>query len=505
MNRKIRAIQWGEIPFFFITTPLAIAITIAYFYPQTHFSALALFSTATLPLLSFFIPLSPFHFLYPIRNALVPILALTAVFLLWILSQQTWRKYSVKSGNTHHLTIVEVKKKSSFAKFNDGEVVFLRSNQFQAGDQITVEGTLRRIRPKRLSDTSDFDFYTYATRKNIRYSLKPHRVALVGRAPWTSIHLHALRWRDHLGQSLTQGSRYGGWVKAILFGDDREIEGDALTLFQQTGTLHVLAVSGMHVSVLFTVVDALLKLLPGFRRWPWIRFLAGNGTLWMYALVSGFTPSIARSAWMFSLGSLGKLIHREGIALNHLFASAFFILLLEPTHLFHLGFQLSFIAVGSILLFEPWFTHLFSWNSWIGKKLGAALGVSTAAQFGTAPLGFFYFHSFPIWFLPANLIAVPLSSFLLLLFLLLLPLHLFLPNTIRLFLLDQPIHTFIRIMSVFEKLPFASLTGEISWEQVWIFFLGILLFRNAIIFPSIQQGIMILLIFLTGILWPFYG
>jgi competence protein ComEC len=141
----------------------------------------------------------------------------------------------------------------------------------------------------------------------------------------------------------------------------------------------------------------------------------------------------------------------------------------------------------------------------MGKKLGAALGVSTAAQFGTAPLGFFYFHSFPIWFLPANLIAVPLSSFLLLLFLLLLPLHLFLPNSIRLFLLDQPIHTFIRIMSIFENIPFASLTGEISWEQVWIFFLGILLFRNAIIFPSIQQSIMILLIFLAGILWPFYG
>ena len=504
MNRKIRSIHWGEIPFFFITLPLGISICIAYFYPQNHFSFQWLIGLIIVPVTTFFIPISPFHFLHTLRNSIAPLLSLTSIFLLWNLSQQPWRKYGPKTHQIHHLTVVEVKKKSSFAQFDDGEKIFLRTSQFQAGDRITAEGTLRRIRPKPTSDTSQFDFYTYATRRNLRYSLKPQRVALDGRAPWYHVHLHALRWRDQMGKSLTQGSQYGGWVKAILFGDDREIEGDALTVFQQTGTLHVLAVSGMHVSVLFTVVDAILKFLPGFRRWPWIRFFAGNVTLWLYALVSGFSPSIARSAWMFSLGSLGKLIHREGVAINHLFASAFFILIVEPTNLFHLGFQLSFIAVGSILLFEPIFTHWMSWNSWMGNKLGAAMGVSTAAQFGTAPLGLFYFHTFPIWFLPANLIAVPISSFLLLVYLILLPIHPILPHSFRGFIIDQPIHYFIHIMSIFQSVPWATFQTEITWEQVWIFFLGILLFRNAIILSSKPLWTLTTCTFLLIFLWPIF-
>jgi len=502
MNRKIRSIHWGEIPFFFITLPLGLSICIAYFYPQNAFSIPWLIGLCIVPVITFIIPISPFHFSYSIRNSVAPIISLTAVFLIWNLSQQSWRKLAPKIGERHHLTIIDVKKKSSFAQFDDGEKIFLRTSQFQAGDRVVVLGSLRRIRPNPTSDTSSFDFYTYATRRNIRYSLKPTRMKHVGRAPWYFLSLHALRWRDQMGHSLTHGSRFGGWVKAILFGDDREIEGDALTIFKQTGTLHVLAVSGMHVSVLFTLVDAILKFLPGFRRWPWIRFSIGNITLWMYALISGFSPSIARSAWMFSLGSLGRLIHREGIAINHLFAAAFFILIHEPTHLFHLGFQLSFIAVGSILLFEPIFSHWMSWNSWMGEKIGAAMGVTTAAQIGTAPLGIFYFQSFPTWFLPANLLAVPISSLLLLLYLFLLVLHPLLPKRLLIWLIDQPIHFFTRLMQNFETLPWSNLTLNFTWEQVWVYLFTLVLLRTWMVHPFTKVKWLILMVCLLIFLWP---
>jgi competence protein ComEC len=199
---------------------------------------------------------------------------------------------------------------------------------------------------------------------------------------------------------------------------------------------------------------------------------------------------------------LGKLVHREGVALNHLLASACFILWANPSNLFHLGFQLSFVAVASILLFEPLFTSWLSWNSWIGKKLGAAMGVSTAAQLGTAPLGLFYFQSFPLLFLPANLIAVPLSSLLLLLYLLLLPLHPFLSQNTRIILIDQPIHFFLKIMSIFESLPISIWQHSITWEQACLFFAGIVQFRISVIFPTRWNWAVLSFLLILGMLWP---
>jgi len=136
-------------------------------------------------------------------------------------------------------------------------------------------------------------------------------------------------------------------------------------------------------------------------------------SLWFFATIAGLTPSVMRSALMFSMFVIGKVLKRSSSVYNIIFASAFILLLINPYEITSVSFQLSYAAVLSIVFFQPYIYKLFVFQRWIPDKIWALSSVSIAAQLGTMPIGLFYFHQFPNYFFLTNILVIPLASIIL--------------------------------------------------------------------------------------------
>tara|TARA_Y100000593_G_C4279740_1_gene322106 strand:- start:409 stop:1596 length:1188 start_codon:yes stop_codon:yes gene_type:complete len=173
--------------------------------------------------------------------------------------------------------------------------------------------------------------------------------------------------------------------------------------------MHVLAVSGLHVGIL---VSVFLFLVKPFKLKGWklkVYLIAVVIIIWLYAMITGFSPSVVRASVMFTLITLGQMRDRKPSIFNVLAFSAILMIAIDPEVIFEVGFQLSYVAVAGIVLLQPMITRWWLPSSpWI-EYLWQLAAVSIAAQLATFPLTVFYFHNFPLWFLPANLLIIPLT------------------------------------------------------------------------------------------------
>lgn len=294
-----------------------------------------------------------------------------------------------------------------------GNVVLYSDKKGYPGQKILFNGSLELLSEN--SNPFCFNPKTHFERLNITHQVnKPGRIQIDPESG--NILTLALKTRDFLNRKLTTtliNPVHIGIIKAILFGDDSEIPAESQDVFKSTGTVHVLAVSGMHVGILFSLISRMHR-------------KHANGTpnkiflvfslifLWFYGMMSGLAPSILRSVWVFSLGQIGEVLGRKKNPLNLLGAGALMILLFDPTSIYNIGFQLSFSAVLGILLWSEFLqTKFISKWKWLNSLI-ENIAVSISAQASTSLITLGYFGQFPIWFLPANLIAIPISSFLLL-------------------------------------------------------------------------------------------
>jgi len=195
-----------------------------------------------------------------------------------------------------------------------------------------------------------------------------------------------------------------GILEAMLLGYESDFDPELRQAYAETGVIHIVAISGGHVAMLFFVVNSLLFWLRG-KRARVFKYLLGTALVWVYVLVAGAPPSAVRSAVMFSIVALAFLARREGSALNTLCAAAFALLCYEPMWLFAVGFQLSFAAVLSLIIFYPPISR-WVWSRWrVVNLIWKVVAASLAAQILTAPMSVYYFHNFPLWFLVANVFA----------------------------------------------------------------------------------------------------
>ena len=197
-------------------------------------------------------------------------------------------------------------------------------------------------------------------------------------------------------------------ASAITFGFRSNLSPQVFDVFSNTGTIHVLSVSGFHVSLmylLFTMILSPLDRIPNGRQ---IRFSFILIFIWFYALICGFVPAVLRATLMFSLFLIGYWKNRVILSLNAVFSSAFLLLVYDPFMIFDIGFQLSYLAVLGILTFVPLFNQLYSRHNWLYKSFYNLVSVSIAAQLTTTPLAIYYFHQFPTYFLLSNIfITIP--------------------------------------------------------------------------------------------------
>lgn len=210
-----------------------------------------------------------------------------------------------------------------------------------------------------------------------------------------------------------KGSREAGLAEALLIGYKDDLDKTLLESYTNTGVVHIIAVSGMHLGLIYWVLNILFRPLLKSRHTKWLHPVLVLAILWLFTLLTGGAASIMRAAVMFTCILLGKTFNRQSSIYNTLAMSAFLLLCYNPFWLWDVGFQLSYAAVLSIVIFYKPLYHLLFIKNKLLDYTWQLVCVTIAAQILTTPISLYHFHQFPVYFLLTNLIAVPLSSLIL--------------------------------------------------------------------------------------------
>lgn len=282
------------------------------------------------------------------------------------------------------------------------------------GDNLAIKNSSDLVNPP--FNPKEFDYKAYLQNKNIWHQcyLQADEYKLLSTGNGNPIIQYSLLIRERLIEKFSvymQHSEAFQVAIALIFGYRSQIDAVTLQAFSNTGTIHVLSVSGLHVGLVFGLLTLLLGWVDRFRYGRLIRCIIIGISVWAYVILTGMAPPIMRAGIMISFFLVSTAIGRKQVALNTLAASAFFILLSSPKALFDVGFQLSYMAMLGILLLYPLMTHFYlpanKYLSWIV----AYSYISIAAQLFTLPFVLYYFGQFPNYFLLANLfISLPSTA-----------------------------------------------------------------------------------------------
>lgn len=280
----------------------------------------------------------------------------------------------------------------------------------QYGDQLFVHSQLNEVgSPK---NPEEFNYKKYLSNKGIynQAYVKAENWEILARNKGNPIKSIGLLLREKFIKILQSNQIKGkefAVASAILLGLDDYLEAEHQKEFAGAGAMHILCVSGLHVGIIYIILNNLLLFLNKRRGGKILKVFLLLTLIWFYALITGFSPSVLRATTMFSFVILGGLIQRKVNIYNSLATSAFFLLIIDPYIITQVGFQLSYLAVfGIVWLYQPIY-QLFIPDNWILDKIWQITVVSIAATLATFPLSIYYFHQFPNLFLITNLIAIP--------------------------------------------------------------------------------------------------
>lgn len=201
-----------------------------------------------------------------------------------------------------------------------------------------------------------------------------------------------------------------GVAEALLIGYRDDLDRNLVQSYSNTGVVHIIAISGLHLGMIYGL---LLVLFKPFRKYKLIKFLEPITilfVLWGFSFIAGAAPSIMRSAIMFTFIVIGESIGRRTNMYNSLAASALLLLFMNPFNLWDVGFQLSYGAVLSIVVFQKHINSWFYFKNKLLKGLWSLNAVTLSAQILTLPIVLYHFHQFPTLFMFTNLFAVPFSG-----------------------------------------------------------------------------------------------
>ena len=294
------------------------------------------------------------------------------------------------------------------------------SEQVRLGDGLQICAYINKVHAWQ---SGHFDYQRYMACHGFSGELwvqsgdwQQKQLSLAGLSLLERTQLRFLLWRhqllDHYRQWGVTDKAYG-ILAAMTLGEKSELDATLKDTYSQVGASHILALSGLHLMIIYTVIT----LLVGWRRFRTVTQVLVVLSMWAFAFLVGMSSSVVRAAFMISIYALLSLGHRERMSVNTLAFTAIVMLLVNPLSLYDMGFQLSFMAVLAILLFYPMLErviplHLQMEHRWL-KALWGLVSVSLAAQIGTAPLIAYYFERFATWFLLSNLVVIPLATLLL--------------------------------------------------------------------------------------------
>lgn len=279
-----------------------------------------------------------------------------------------------------------------------------------AGQQLLIADNLQPI--ARAMNPYQFDYSDYMASQNVFHQVKLKE----------NYHIVAIKktldyYVDELRNTLTASFSIHNYspstlnmIKALLLGQRQDMDKETTDNYTSAGVVHILAISGLHIAVLFYILNLLLKPLNRLKKGKLIQLLIVLGFLWLFALVSGLSASVVRSVVMFSFVSIGVYFNRDSNIYNSLAVSMLFLLLLKPMFLFDVGFQLSYAAVFAIVWLQPLYKKVRVSRYKAINYMADTVLISLVAQIGVLPLSLYYFNQFPLLFLLANVVVVPLST-----------------------------------------------------------------------------------------------
>jgi competence protein ComEC len=419
-----KVLQFFRTPFLILFIALSIGVYLGYSY-SISFNFLVGYSVVCVSSLML-------HYLcLKSKNTLFLVVVFKFFVLIGILSIQqsngAWERHSFKDfyrqegevvlrfqeiGNQEKEWVKVIAKIQQFqaifdtVSLNESAVLFIKKGKqaLQVNDVIVCKSIFNPI--KNAGNPGEFDAESYWNKKGIRYIAFLDSMDFVVQKKGQPFFLSAflddcrLYFKRALEENL-QGKDLA-IALALILGDKSLIDSEITASFTNTGAMHVLAVSGLHIGIIMQILMVVFGFFP--------RIFTKNRAIiivvilmWAYSFITGLSPSVLRAVFMFSVLVLAQLMGKNYSPLNTLFFTGFVLVILQPFTLFDIGFQLSFLAMlGIFLVYKPIEFLIYTKNK-ILLKIWQGTAIGFAAQLFTTPLSLYYFHQFPNYFILSNI------------------------------------------------------------------------------------------------------
>ncbi|MBK7884921.1 MAG: ComEC family competence protein [Chitinophagaceae bacterium] len=441
MNTPIIPV-WKKAPFLRLLLPLIAGIILQWYVQfALHYILLSVICFLIAFILFRFLPIAIRFKVKGIQGFLLQLLIIVfGLFITWqndIRNEKNWLGNYYTDSNYIILKLNEplVEKSKSFkaeasiASIIDGDknisctgkvlLYFSKDslvNTLRYGDKILLSKPLQRI--KNSGNPGAFNYERYAGFQHIFHNV------FLKEKDWVKLNINEDNWFKtfifnakekilRILKSNIKGDTELGVSEALLIGYKEDLDKDLVQAYSNTGVVHIIAISGLHLGLIYVMLLWLFNKIPFIKKSKIVKVIFVLTCLWLFSILTGASASVLRSAVMFTCIVIGENFAKKSSIYNSLAASAFLLLCYNPYFLWDVGFQLSYLAVlGIVLLQPPIYRCWLIKNKWLDKvwKLTA---VSLAAQVLTFPVCIYYFHQFPNLFLFTNLVAVPLSSIIL--------------------------------------------------------------------------------------------
>jgi competence protein ComEC len=430
---------WLKAPFIRLLLPLMAGIVLQWHLPISPVILWAILAASTLVLVSVFY----FSFFERYKLALINGLAISVCFICLgglltcyqnIQHDEKWFGNSYTVDNALVITLQEnpVEKTKSY-KANASVDLILRNDSTIAtkgtiilyfkkdssladlryGSQLIITKPLQEI--KNAGNPGGFDYKRYSLFQGITHQvyLKDNEFKILPgeNKKWYREFINNTRQNvlDILRTNI-KGEKELGLAEALLIGYKDDLDKSLVQSYSNTGVVHVIAISGLHLGIIYIILSWLVKPLQKRKTSRWLVPVLIITGLWLFSLLAGAQASVVRSAVMFTCIVLGYSLGRKASIYNTLAFSAMLLLAYNPFWLWDVGFQLSYAAVLSIVIFMQPIYNWFYFKNKIVDFFWKLNAVTIAAQILTVPIGIYHFHQFPTSFILTNFIAVPLSS-----------------------------------------------------------------------------------------------
>ena len=395
---------------------LIILLTSLYFYTNKQFQPSIIFTLVGL-LISFIIGISSITFKNQLNNKL---------------HYSNNFEFTTNNSTSILIEIQKVLKPNSYYNKYEATVKQLNDNktigrvlvnierdgidkQLQVDDNLVVKTLFSTI--KEPLNPYGFNYKKYLQNQQIHHQIHIYKGSFfVLQNKSKTVKGTAAKIRDKINRSLKSNEFKNdelAVINALLLGQRNAITSDLLESYEGAGAIHILAVSGLHIGIILLFLTFIFKPFHYFKNGKFVVALFIILLLWVYAIIAGLSASVVRSVSMFTALTIAMQLIQRSNVYNILIISMFFLLLINPFYLFEVGFQLSYLAVFSIVWIQPKLYNLCKPKFWITNKIWQIFTVSIAAQIGILPLSLFYFHQFPGLFFLSNLVIIPFLGFIL--------------------------------------------------------------------------------------------